>query len=144
MTPEFKGIRLQALQTVADDAAGVRKHEPPSLGWLRAVREGLGLSLRAVAAKLGVTAQALQQIERNEVRGAVTLKNLDRVASTLGCRVVYVLVPQGEGQSFADLAAATSRDTRIVADAEHSMNLEAQGVGQIEERARKGIRRGRS
>ena len=142
MESEYQVIRLKNLDKVAADAKPVRKLRKPPLGWLRTVREGLGLSLRDLAEKIGgVSPQAVHGFEKNEAAGTLTLRNLERVAAAMGCRVVYVLVPGRDGQTFAELEAGHSGDLRLLKDTEHTMTLEAQDVGDIAERAKRGIRR---
>ena len=137
----YKVIRLQELDRILTTATGVRVLERPSMGWLRSLREGLGLSLRSLANSIGVKAPTLQSFERNEVRGALTLGNLERVAEAMECRVVYLLVPKAPGQTFAGLGSHTSGERGLLEDAEHSMALEGQGVGNVEERLKHGVRR---
>lgn len=139
---EYQFIRLQLLDKIASDAKGIRAYQRPALGWLRAVREGLGFSLRALAKSVGgVSAQSILQFEKNEASGALTLRNLDRVAAAMGCRVLYVVVPGREGQTFTELEGGMPADRRLLEDTEHTMRLEAQDVGSLEERAKRGIRR---
>jgi len=142
MKQEYQVIRLQSLETIVASAEGIRTIKRPPLGWLRAVREGLGLSLRALAKMIGgISPQAVQEFERNEATGALTLRNLERVAAAMGCRVLYVLVPGRANQTFGELAAGLSSDRRLLEDTEHTMALEGQGVGGTAERAKRGIRR---
>ncbi len=89
----------------------------------------------------GTSAQAVHKFEKNEASGALTLRNLDRVAAAMGCRVVYVLVPARDGQTFSELAAGLSSDRRLLGDTEHTMSLEGQDVGNVAG-AKRGIRRG--
>ena len=142
MLQEYQVIRLNNLEKVATLAEPVRKLDRPPLGWLRTVREAFGLSLRNLAGLIGgVSPQALHQFERNEAAGTLTLRNLERVAAAMGCRVVYVIVPGRDGQTFAELQAGHSGSRRLLEDTEHTMALEAQDVGVIDERAKRGIRR---
>jgi predicted DNA-binding mobile mystery protein A len=142
MLPEYKVIRLQHLDKMVNEAEGIRALQRPPLGWLRTIREGLGLSLRKLATMIGgVTAQSLHEFEKNETSGALTLRNFERVAAAMGCRVIYLLVPGREGQTFAELEAGLSSDRRLLDDTEHTMTLEAQDVGSVAERAKRGIRR---
>jgi predicted DNA-binding mobile mystery protein A len=142
MKREYQTIRLQSLDKIMVAAEDLRTLQRPSSGWLRTVREGLGLSMRQLATMIGgSSAQAVQKFEKNEARGALTLRNFERVAAAMGCRVVYVLVPGREGQTFAELEAGLSSDRRLLEDTEHTMTLEAQGVGKVAERAKRGIRR---
>ena len=123
--------RLQltdALRAVAG-ARGVRV--PPG-GWLRAVREALGLTQAQLARRLNISRQSVQDFERAEAEGRITLESLDRVARALDCRMVYAVIP--ENGSLDDIRA---RRADAVADqllklTSHSMKLEAQGVSERE------------
>lgn len=79
----------------------------PPEGWLRATRESLGLSRRAVAEKLGVTHAAVRDYEVAETRDTITLATLRRTAAALDCELVVALVPRA-GRSFEDTIIAPS------------------------------------
>ena len=97
----------------------------PHSGWIRAVREALGMSTRELAERIGVTKARISQIERGERERTVTLATLDRVAEGLGCRVEYVLVPE---LPLTDMvrAQARRRAETFVAVVDHTMALEGQ------------------
>ncbi len=63
-------------------------------GWMRAIREGLGMSTAQLARRMGVSQAEVVRMEKREARGAVTLSTLERAAAALGCRLVYALVPE--------------------------------------------------
>ncbi len=52
-----------------------------------------GLKSVELAQRLGVSAARVSMLERDEARGAVTLKMLQRAAEALGCRLEYRLTP---------------------------------------------------
>ena len=97
----------------------------PKAGWVRSIRSALGMTRGQLAARLGVTAATVADIERSEANGRVQLNTLRRVAAALDCEVVYALVP---AQSLVErvesrrdqLAEAAYRRTA------HSMALENQ------------------
>ncbi|MEA1979200.1 MAG: mobile mystery protein A [Chloroflexota bacterium] len=66
----------------------------PPKGWIRAIRDSLGMSGRQLAGRLGVTRQRVSEIERGELPGSVTLKSMRKVADCLDCVFVYAFVPQ--------------------------------------------------
>ena len=66
---------------------------PPKGGWLRAIRESLGMSAEQLGRRLGISKQSVLQLEENERRKVITLVSLERAASFLGCRLRYVLEP---------------------------------------------------
>src|SRR5271168_4978205 len=68
-------------------------HRPPK-GWIRAIRDALGMTTAQLARRLGVSQPRIVELEKSEVTGSVTLKTLQRAAEALGCRLVYALVPE--------------------------------------------------
>lgn len=124
--------RLPSLLAAAPDA--VR----PVHGWLRAVRQGLGLSQAEVARRLEVHRSAVDQFESAEKRRAITLASLERSARALGCELVYFLVPR-DGESFADLADAHDPRRQHLPATEHSMALEDQAVPRKARRRPRGV-----
>ena len=126
---KFRAIAIKSLQTALVSGSAIY----PAKGWLMAVREGLGLSRAAVAKRLSMTPSAIQSFERSEARGTISIQNLRKLANALDCEVVIKLVPKG-GHSFIDLAAEHDPDMANLRATEHSMNLEAQGSGDLEQR----------
>ena len=77
------------------------------------------------------------ELEKSEQGGSVTLNTLQRAAEALGCRLVYVLVPE---RPLADVVAeraklVAERQSKAI---EHTMRLEDQAVKDKEPRARFG------
>ncbi|MCU1390802.1 MAG: DNA-binding protein [Ilumatobacteraceae bacterium] len=97
----------------------------PPTGWVRAIRESLGMSTRELAARLQVTSPRISQIERGEVEGTLTLASLERVANALDCRLEYVLVPI-EPLDEMVLARARGRAAGLTASVRQTMALENQ------------------
>lgn len=104
----------------------VRTPRPPK-GWLRAIRDALGMTTAQFGRRLGVSQPRIVELEQSEVSGSVALNTLQRAAEALGCRLIYVLVPERplaetvEGR--ANLIA--SRMTSAIAQ---TMRLEDQEV----------------
>ncbi len=100
---------------------------PPVRGWIKAIREALGMTTTQLAKRLNVKQPTLVAIEQSEEKGTIQLKTLRRVAEALNCTLVYALVPNSplEGR-VRDRARAFLRRRRE--PVEHSMRLEDQGV----------------
>lgn len=100
----------------------------PRDGWIRTVREVLGMTQRQLAERMSVAPPTLLRLEKAELDGSTTIKSLNRAASALHCRLVYVLVP--ESGSFEELLNQKAREaaTRAVEMASASMHLEGQGI----------------
>jgi predicted DNA-binding mobile mystery protein A len=85
------------------------------------------MTLEQLAHRLGVAKTTVQDLERSEARGAISIKSLERVGKALGCRLSYTLIPeQGSLEAIVD-ARAASLARRRLARVTHSMELEGQG-----------------
>src|ERR1700733_15647499 len=92
MKQEFRNLRLQQLNRSLA-AFGEAKNEPrPQRGWLRAVREALGLSLDDVGTRIRKPRQRILEFEEAEAEDRITLKSLRTVAAALDFDLVYVIV----------------------------------------------------
>ena len=61
---------------------------------IRQMRKAKGLKGFQLAERLEVSAARVSMLERDEERGAVTLKMMHKAARALGCRFEYRLVPE--------------------------------------------------
>ena len=97
--------RMRRLAICQLDAAlrAVQTAPLPTGGWIRAIREALGMSRNQLAKRLGIA--RLNNLEGNEVSGGVTLARLQRAANALGCRLVYALVPKSSLEETVKLQA---------------------------------------
>lgn len=92
----MKRVQQAALWQLDRRLAGLdRRVGPrPGRGWIRTLRDALGLSAWELGQRVGVSAVRILQIERAEVEGTLQLSTVQRVATALNCRLVYVLVPE--------------------------------------------------
>src|SRR5438270_1807889 len=99
------------------------KQPRPPRGWLRAIRDALGMTTKQFAERLGVSQPRIIELEQSEVSGKVTLNTLQRAAEALGCRVVYALVPE---RPLADTVRKRAEEIahRQLADIAQTMSLE--------------------
>jgi predicted DNA-binding mobile mystery protein A len=103
------------------------KGQRPPKGWLRAIRNALGMTTAQYGKRLGVSQPRIVELEQSEVSGTVTLNTLQRAAEALGCRLVYVLVPE---QPLADTVRERAEliAARQSGAIEQTMRLEDQAV----------------
>jgi predicted DNA-binding mobile mystery protein A len=99
----------------------------PARGWIRAIREALGMTTAQLAKRLGVQQPRIIELEKGEVTGNVTVKSLERAAEAMGCRLAYALVPIKPLTATLDERALQVAERKLSA-VEQSMRLEAQGV----------------
>ncbi len=100
----------------------------PAGGWVRAIREALGMGQGQLAARMKVSRQTVQDMERAESDRRVTLDSLDRLAAAMGCRLVYALVPEAGSLDEIRERQAKAVAASMLYPASHSMVLEAQGL----------------
>ena len=119
----LKRLQLSdTLRTYPTDATA------PRGGWVRAIRDALGMTQAQLAARMGLSRPAVQGLERAEAERRITLESLDRLARAMHCRVVYSLVPEGGSLDGLRERQAEALADKLLAPADHSMKLEAQGV----------------
>lgn len=110
----------------------------PARGWIRALRDALGMTAAQLAARLGVSQPTLTALEKGEVDGTVTLARLRRAAEALDCTLVYALVPKRPLDDVLRERAGIIAD-RQLARTNQTMKLENQALEASElkaERAR--------
>ena len=105
----------------------------PPYGWIKAIREALGMTTAQLGKRLGVSQPRVVKIEKAEKDGAITLASLERTAQALDCRLVYTLVPRKPLDDLIAERAKTIAKKRLESTG-HSMKLEAQGIEAIDER----------
>ena len=133
MRSEFKNLRLKQLDRALEPYRAAREVPRPSKGWIRTIRQALGVSSGELARRLGTSRQLPLQLEKGEAEDRVTLKSLRAVANALDCDLVYAMVPRaGSMQELIEKRARAEAKNRVLG-VEHSMALENQAVGRIDE-----------
>lgn len=108
----------------------------PPKGWVRAIREALGLTLAQFGRRMGVSKQRAMKLECDEVQARITLASLERAAQALGCRLVYALVPEHSLQATLENRADLKAEA-LMRQTAHTMALEAQAVTPEEAQAQR-------
>jgi predicted DNA-binding mobile mystery protein A len=65
----------------------------PRDGWIKSIRQALGMSGVELAMRMSISDSRVGRIERAEVEGLLRISTLSRAAAALNCRLVYVLAP---------------------------------------------------
>ena len=100
---------------------------PPSEGWLKTVRQALGMTGSQLASRLGVTKGRISQAESAELKGGVTLKTMTSMAEAMNCRFIYAVIPDKEIEAVINDQAIKKAKARVKA-ASTQMALEAQAL----------------
>lgn len=106
----------------------------PPRGWIRAIREALGMTTAQLADRLGIAQPSAVGLEKAEAGKGITLQTLERAARALDCTFVYALVPRKPLEILVQERAREVARERL-RTISHSMALEDQRVGDEDERA---------
>lgn len=125
MDTEYRWLRLRQLSETLESYSNLRNALPPPNGWLRAVRQAIGRTTVQQAERASIAQSGLVRAEKAETTGAITLRQLRKLANALDCDLHYALIPrQPLQQVVEERAHAIARDR--VQRAAHSMALENQ------------------
>ena len=121
----MEGLEKKALALNAARSAAAM----PARGWLRAVREAIGLTQRQVAAKAAIRRQSYAQLEVAEERGSISVASLRRAAEAMDCELAYFIVPrEAVARTYAGLAQVRDPRFRHQKATEQSMALKGQSA----------------
>lgn len=104
----------------------------PPRGWIKAIREALGMTTAQLARRIGVSQPRVIAIEKAEKNASITLDSLERAARALDCQVVYALIPRKPLNDLVEERAHIVAEKRLQST-RHSMALEAQSVDKSDE-----------
>ncbi len=132
MRNEFRQLRSNQLDRALAPLRSVNVPRPPK-GWIRAIREALGLSSAQLAERMKANRSLIVQQEKAEADDRITLKSLRAFANALDCDLVYAFVPRaGDLEQLVEARARAAAKTNVLG-VEHSMALENQASGNLEE-----------
>ena len=109
------------------ELGAVGRYNAPVRGWIKAIRQALGMTTEQLAMRLGIKQPSVVAIEQSEAKGAIKLATLRRVAEALDCTLIYAFIPNHPLETVVrDRARLFARRRR--APIEHTMMLEDQAV----------------
>ncbi len=110
---------------------GPREIPRPHRGWIRAVREALGMSTTELGRRMGISQQSVVDLERSEGRSTIQIDTLERAAAAMECELVYAIVPR---TSLEGIIQTRARDKarQQLATVEHHSRLEDQSVSETD------------
>jgi predicted DNA-binding mobile mystery protein A len=134
MMPKYKLLARQQLDKTLSGYAVAKQNVNPVKGWIRAIREALGMTGKQLASRLNVSQPRISRLEQDEVSGVVSLNTMRQAAEALDCVFIYAIVPR------TTLEETVREQARKVAGARakrvsHSMLLEEQNLSAEEQHA---------
>ena len=132
MRNDFRQLRSKQLDRALAPFRSAKVPRPPK-GWIRAIREALGLSSAEFAKRMKANRSLIVQQEKAEADDRITLKSLRAFANALDCDLVYAFVPRaGSLQELVNARARATAKTNVLG-VEHTMSLENQASGNLEQ-----------
>ena len=122
-----KQIKLarEQLDETLKNFDSLKKTAVPPKGWIRAIRDTLGMTGGQLAKRLHVNQQRIARLEQDEKLGKVTLNTMKKAAAALDCVFVYGIVPKESlEQTIRDQAEKVAR--KRMARSNQMMRLEKQ------------------
>ena len=126
-----KSLQIQQLNSKMLGFTSLQKVAAPPTGWINAIRTALGISLLQLGNKLSITKQSIQDMERREKDGSITLKVLREAATALDMQLVYGFIPEDGSLEQLINRKAKELARKIVLRTSNSMKLEDQENSQL-------------
>lgn len=127
MDKRFQNLQLHQMDAVLANWRDARLPARPPGGWVRAIRDALGMTAAALARRLGMSHAGLRKLEKAEADEVITLASLRKLANALDCELQYALVPRTSLEAILKQRAIEVAQERLRPVA-HSMSLEDQAV----------------
>ena len=121
-----KSLQLQQLNSKMLGFAAIKQVAMPPTGWIKAIRTSIGMSMQQLGKKLNVSKQGVQDIEKREKDGSITIKSLREIARAMDMQFVYAFVPNDGSLDALIEKRATELATQIVMRTANTMKLEEQ------------------
>ncbi len=99
----------------------------PPQGWIKTIREALGLSTSQLGKKVGIDQSRISRLENAEKTGDLKLSSLQKIAKGLNMKFVYSFVPE---KSFEEMVRNQAKRIALkrLQTLDNTMRLEKQGL----------------
>ena len=121
-----KSLQIHQLSTKMQAFTSLANTSMLPTGWIKAVRMAIGMSLLQMGKKLSITKQSVQDMEKREKDGTITLNALKDAANALDMQLVYGFVPHDGSLDALIEKRARELATKIVMRTSNTMKLEDQ------------------
>jgi predicted DNA-binding mobile mystery protein A len=98
----------------------------PSSGWVYSIRQALGMSMRQLGKRMGITPQSVKEIEEREQNETISIKVLRQFGKSLNLKLIYGFIPQSGTLEDIIEKRAYELAMEIVSRTSISMKLEDQ------------------
>lgn len=131
MKAKYKKLSMEQLDATLKRLEALKSISVPPKGWIRAIRDALGMSARQLAGRLDVNQQRIARMEQDEKQGRVTLNTMQKAAEAMDCVFVYGLVPRDSLRQALEKQARRVAKNRM-SRSNQMMRLEQQELSEKE------------
>ena len=123
----FKHLKIRQVDSALAPFREILDVDRPGTGWIRAIREASGMSIRQLAERMGASKTTAATLERNEAVETIKLSSLRAVGAALDCDLVYALVPRTSLENSVKKRARLVAE-KVVGRVSDTMDLEDQAI----------------
>jgi predicted DNA-binding mobile mystery protein A len=120
-------LRKMRAKQIENQLKELSKLSRPEIGWVKTIRETLGMNTRQLGKRCNVSSERIIRIESDEIEGRTTLATLEKIAQAMNCRLVYAIVPNDGMIEFIEKTAEDKAKTQLQ-QTSHHMALEDQKI----------------
>lgn len=122
-----KHVLLQQLINRVKSARNAQAPKTPKDGWIRTIRQSLGMSGAQFAKRISSTRNKVSILERKEANGDITINQLKELSDGLDADFVYCVVPRRDPEQLIE-EQARKKATEIMRKTHQNMYLESQHI----------------
>lgn len=122
-------LQIRALDKKTSDLKSAKNIVPQPSGWIKTVREAIGMTVSQLAARLGVTQPRITKMESNEDN--LKLSTMKKAAEGMNCEFVYYFKPRTTFQNLVD-EQAKKKAAEVLKTVNVNMALENQEIAEDE------------
>jgi predicted DNA-binding mobile mystery protein A len=131
MRGKQKKLAREQLNETMKKFESLKTMSAPRKGWIRAIRDTLGMTGEQLAKRLNVNQQRVARIEQDEVLGKVTLNTMQNTAEAMDCIFVYGVIARDDLERIVRRQAEVVAKKRM-ARSNQMMRLEKQELSEKE------------
>ena len=122
-------LQIRALDKKTSDLKSAKNIVPQSSGWIKTVREAIGMTVSQLAARLGVTQPRITKMESNEDN--LKLSTMKKAAEAMNCEFVYYFKPRTTFENLVE-EQAQKKAAEVLKTVNVNMALENQEIAEDE------------
>jgi len=131
MKPKHIKLAREQLDATLERFESLKALVPPGKGWIRAIRDAIGMTGEQLAKRLNTNKQRVSRIEHDEKLGKVKIETLRNVAEAMDCVFLYAFVPRDSlDQTVKEQAKEIAK--KRMARSNQMMRLEKQELSEAE------------